>query len=142
LDDKPAAQVKPNVIRKTELFSGDIFLKENSAPMRKDRLISRCLPEFTPITKSDSNIMDNKMRSQIALYLPSLVRMREWTLLYTIAKDGISYTTFYANVKDRDNTVILIKDTKGKVFGAYCSESWRKAMHFYGFGDSFVFNFD
>jgi hypothetical protein len=26
LDDKPAAQVKPNVIRKTELFSGDIFL--------------------------------------------------------------------------------------------------------------------
>jgi hypothetical protein len=110
--------------------------------MRKDRLISRCLPEFTPITKSDSNIMDNKMRSQIALYLPSLVRMREWTLLFTIAKDGISFTTFYANVKDRDNTVILIKDTKGKIFGAYCSESWRKAMHFYGFGDSFVFTFD
>ena len=26
LDDKPAAQAKPNVIRKTELFSGDIFL--------------------------------------------------------------------------------------------------------------------
>jgi len=65
--------------------------------------------------------MDGKMMSQIALYLPSLVRMREWTLLYTIAKDGISFTTFYANVKDRDNTVILIKDTKGKVFGAYCS---------------------
>ncbi len=61
------------------------------------------------------------MISQIALYLPSLVRMREWTLLYNIAKDGISFTTFYANVKDRDNTVILIKDTKGKVFGAYCS---------------------
>jgi hypothetical protein len=65
--------------------------------------------------------MDSKMISQIALYLPSLVRMREWTLLYNIAKDGISFTTFYANVKDRDNTVILIKDTKGKVFGAYCS---------------------
>ena len=65
--------------------------------------------------------MDGKMMSQIALYLPSLVRMREWTLLYNIAKDGISFTTFYANVKDRDNTVILIKDTKGKVFGAYCS---------------------
>jgi hypothetical protein len=53
--------------------------------------------------------------------------MQEWSLLYTIAKDGVSYTTFYANVKDRDNTVILIKDQKGKIFGAYCSESWKKA---------------
>lgn len=82
------------------------------------------------------------MRGQIALYLPSLVRMQEWTLLYTIAKDGVSYTTFYANVKDRDNTVILIKDQKGKIFGAYCSESWKKAQFFYGYGDSFVFKFD
>lgn len=69
------------------------------------------------------------MISQIALYLPSLVRMREWTLLYNIAKDGISFTTFYANVKDRDNTVILIKDTKGKVFGAQVAQRVAKHLH-------------
>jgi TLD len=86
--------------------------------------------------------MDSRIRAQIAYYMPSLVRMREWTRLFTIAKDGVSYTTFYENLKDRDNTVILIKDNKGKIFGAYCSEYWRKAMHFYGLGDSFVFTFD
>ena len=86
--------------------------------------------------------MDHKIRAQIALYLPSLVRMREWTLLFTIDIDGVSYQTFFNKVMDRDNTVFLIKDTKGKIFGGYFSESWRKANHFYGFGDSFVFNFD
>jgi len=68
--------------------------------------------------------------------------MREWKLLFTINKDGVSYTTFYENVKNRDNTVLLIKDGKGKVFGAYCSEAWKKSLHFYGLGESFIFTFD
>jgi hypothetical protein len=38
--------------------------------------------------------------------------------------------------------VLLVRDTKGKVFGAYCSEAWRKALHFYGLGESFLFSFD
>jgi hypothetical protein len=70
-----------------------------------------CLPEFVPMSKDLSKIMDNKIRAQIALYLPSLVRMREWTLLFTIEKDGVSFKTFYERVKDRDNTVLLIKDS-------------------------------
>jgi len=68
--------------------------------------------------------------------------MREWKLLFAINKDGESYTTFYENVKNRDNTVLLVKDSKGKVFGAYCSEAWRKTLHFYGLGESFIFTFD
>lgn len=51
--------------------------------------------------------------------------MREWKLLYSINKDGVSFQTFYAYLKNRDNTVILIKDKKGKIFGAYMSEAWR-----------------
>ena len=97
------------------------------------------MPEFHPISKDPSEIIDDLMRGQIAYYLPSLVRMREWKLLYSINKDGVCFHTFYSNTKDRDNTVILIKDEKGKVFGAYCCEAWRKSLHFYGMGESFVF---
>lgn len=68
--------------------------------------------------------------------------MREWKLLYSVNIDGVSFHTFYANTKDRDNTVIIIKDEKGKVFGAYCCEAWRKSLHFYGLGESFVYSFD
>lgn len=35
-----------------------------------------------------------------------------------------------------------MRDDGGTVFGAYCSEAWRKTLHFYGLGESFVFNFD
>jgi hypothetical protein len=63
-----------------------------------DRSISRCIPEFVPISKDPSEIIDKDMRAQIAKYLPSLVKMREWKLLFTVNKDGISYTTFYSNV--------------------------------------------
>ena len=82
------------------------------------------------------------MRAQIAKYLPVLVKMREWKLLFTINKDGVSYTTFYENVSDRDNTVLLVRDSKGKVFGAYCCEAWKKTLHFYGLGESLIFTFD
>jgi hypothetical protein len=36
----------------------------------------------------------------------------------------------------------LVRDSKGKVFGAYCSEAWKKSLHFYGLGESFIFTFD
>jgi hypothetical protein len=68
--------------------------------------------------------------------------MREWKLLFTINHDGVSYQTFYNNLRSRDNTVILINDHKGSVFGAYCTEEWRIKSHFYGTGESFVFKFD
>lgn len=68
--------------------------------------------------------------------------MREWKLLFSINKDGVSFHTFYHNLKNRDNTVILIRDQLGKVFGAYMCEEWHKTLHFYGMGESFVFHFD
>lgn len=82
------------------------------------------------------------MRAQIAFYMPALVRMREWKLLFSISKDGVSFNTFYLNLKNRDNTVLLIKDEYGKVFGAYNCDEWHKSLGFYGMGESFVFNFD
>jgi hypothetical protein len=68
--------------------------------------------------------------------------MREWKLLFSISKDGVSFQTFYAYTRDRDNTVLLIKEINGKVFGAYLCEEWKKSMYFYGMGESFVFSFD
>lgn len=67
--------------------------------------------------------------------------MREWKLLFTISKDGVSMQTFYRNTRHRDNTVILIKDHNDKVFGAYCCEEWKMHKYFYGIGESFVFKF-
>ena len=50
--------------------------------------------------------------------------------------------TFYNQLRNRDNTVLLIRDSYGKVFGSYCTEKWHPTLHFYGTGEAFVFTFD
>jgi hypothetical protein len=54
--------------------------------------------------------------------------MREWKLLFSINKDGCSMQTFYKKLKQRDNTVLLIKDGKDRVFGAFCCEEWHASL--------------
>jgi len=74
-------------------------------------------------------------------YLPLNVRMREWHLLFSINRDGHSPITFYKMLKDRDNTLLIIKDQNGEIFGAYCTVHWHWSRRFYGTGESFVFTF-
>jgi len=78
----------------------------------------------------------------ISYFLPSLIRMREWRLLFDINRDGVSMQTFFNKTKDRDNTVILVQDEQDWVFGAYCCEAWRMSSHFFGRGENFVFTFE
>ena len=99
------------------------------------------LPEFIPITKDESDVINTAKRRIVSYFLPPLIRMREWRLLFSINSDGVSLNTFYARLKNRDNTVLLIKDEQGNIFGAYCCEAWHMSNYFYGRGESFVFSF-
>ncbi|CDW83732.1 oxidation resistance protein [Stylonychia lemnae] len=105
-------------------------------------VISASLPEFQTIMKNKSEIIDEASRKLIAYFLPGLIRMREWRLLFSINQDGVSMQTFYNLVRNRDNTLLLIKDLNDRVFGGFCCEEWRIRNSFYGIGESFVFYFD
>ena len=105
-------------------------------------LVSQSIPEFRPIYKEKSEIIDDARRQVISYYLPSLIKMREWHLLFSINMDGVSMQTFYHNLKHRDNTLILIQDEHDHIFGAFCNEEWHMRNHFYGTGECFVFSFE
>lgn len=100
------------------------------------------MPEFNPIGKDRSEIIDELNMKLITYFLPGLVRMRQWKILYSINIDGVSMQTFYNYTRHRDNTVILVRDHKDKIFGCYCCEEWRIHKYFYGSGESFVFKFE
>lgn len=70
-----------------------------------------------------------------------LMRIKEWEVVYGISKDGDSLRTFYSNTKKYNPTIILIKDTKGNIFGGFISEKWHCSKRFYGTGESFLFSF-
>jgi len=47
--------------------------------------------------------------------------------------------TFYNLLKNCSSTLMLIKNKKHVVFGAYVSEKWHHSRKYYGKNDSFVF---
>ena len=88
------------------------------------RFISACLPDFTPIRKHESKILDQQCFHLLTMYLPGLVKMREWCLLFSIERDGTSFQTFFDKVEDRDNTILIIQDEHDDIFGAFMVEEW------------------
>ena len=49
--------------------------------------------------------------------------------------------TFYGNLKHHMYTLILILDTEGNRFGAFCTQEWKSQKYFYGTGETFLFTF-
>ena len=72
-----------------------------------------------------------------------MFRTKDWKILYDMKKDGCTITAFFSKCKGNDTTIIIIKDTQGNKFGAFCTEEWHKEdLEFYGDGDSFLFSFN
>jgi len=70
-----------------------------------------------------------------------LMRLKEWEVIFGINTDGVSLHTFYLNCRNYNPTMLLVKDTKGNVFGGFASEVWKASKRFYGTGESFLFSF-
>jgi hypothetical protein len=55
--------------------------------------------------------------------------------------DGKSYIKFFEVTRGFENTVVVIQDEFGYVFGAYTTESWKLSYRFYGNGAERLFTF-
>ncbi|KAL5224429.1 hypothetical protein ABZP36_011068 [Zizania latifolia] len=66
--------------------------------------------------------------------------VQEWKLLYHSSLHGQSFNTFLGNVTNGDaQTVIVVKDTEGFVYGGYASQPWERHSDFYGDMKTFLF---
>ncbi|CAM0950071.1 unnamed protein product [Alopecurus aequalis] len=66
--------------------------------------------------------------------------VQEWRLLYHSSLHGQSFNTFLGNVTNGDaQTVLIIKDTEGSIYGAYASQPWERHSDFYGDMKTFLF---
>ncbi|KAJ1476227.1 TLD-domain-containing protein, partial [Baffinella frigidus] len=66
-------------------------------------------------------------------------QVRDWELLYSTKRSGMSMHTFFRQVSGRHDTVLLVKDDAGHTFGAFVPSPWKNAKGFYGTGECFVF---
>jgi hypothetical protein len=91
--------------------------------------------------KRMSEILTEERLILLGSKVSPLMRMKEWDVIFGINKDGISFRTFFSNAQKFNPTIILVKDTRGVVFGGFASERWHPSSHFYGTGESFLFTF-
>ena len=103
--------------------------------------ISKCLPEVKPVTSEPSKCLSEAKMRVLAYHLPGAIRLSTWKLLYTPTRDGYSHLTFFEKLEDHEETVLVIKDTRGYIFGAFLTQEWHNTRNFYGDGYSFVFTF-
>ena len=112
---------------RTSRNTGTILDKINKK--KEEKRIADMAPsliEYRPKKEGGrSYIMNDIMISNLIARFPLYLRQTNWRRLYRRNEDGCSLITFFKNVKEYETTIIVIKDTKGWVFGGFCTEPWK-----------------
>ena len=78
-----------------------------------------------------------KIRNQ----LPTFLKCRGWTLVFSTALHGVSMKTFYRYSKEWLSSILFVKDQFGNVFGGFASSPWVASENYTGTGESFLFKY-
>ncbi|KAJ2473448.1 oxidation resistance protein 1 [Coemansia sp. RSA 2322] len=84
-------------------------------------------------------VVTTTIANELRALLPVQQRLaKSWRLVYSMDQHGISFNTMLALCAREGAMVLAIKDSKGKVFGAFMNESLRLSPTFYGQGTCFL----
>ena len=95
------------------------------------RLLPHCLKAKRCFLPDPFTILDVPK----ILFLNSQLRIelrRKWRYLFSTRADGESFSHMMAAVKHQGSTVIIIKDTEGRIFGGFANEFWAVGPAFHG----------
>lgn len=120
------------------------FRKAYSMP-RPERLAFSWRPvNKCPALSSVGLVLTEARLKALRPLLPVFSRMaKTWRLIYSPIVHGVSLGTFYRQCKAwPGETLVLIEDTAGVVFGGFASHVWQRTDSFhYGMPECFVFRF-
>ncbi|XP_011668260.1 MTOR-associated protein MEAK7 [Strongylocentrotus purpuratus] len=115
-------------VDEADTITDDIIHHVPTLPLCKDAPWSK----FT-------TLLDLPSLLTINYHLPHELR-REWRFLYSSSIHGSSFSTFLAHIQNKGPTVLVVRDTDGKVFGGFGSESWHLGPNFIGNTHCFLFS--
>ena len=90
-------------------------------------------------------ILSQSMMNELAENgIPVAISLRKWKRLYSLTRDGDSINAMLYLVEPYRYTLMVIKTTKGEIFGAYAHDKWEdkgcQSTIFYGSGQTFLFS--
>lgn len=115
------------------------YLYKNSRlpPLPKARIMPKI-----KMNGGESSILKDEDTLNIRKSLPIRYQSLDWNLLFKLSTDGCSYLTFYRKIEEEDPIIFLLLADSGERIGAYLPTPLKQSPHYYGSGESFVFQLD
>ncbi|GAP89860.2 putative oxidation resistance protein 1 [Rosellinia necatrix] len=111
----------------------------------------RGLPSLDPVslygyrddTEADERLLARGVAEEIRTFLPERLKiMEDWRLVYSLYQNGSSLATLYQLCERyrgvRAGFVLVVRDGKDGIFGAYFTEAPHPAASYYGTGECFL----
>lgn len=96
---------------------------------------------YTPQLSTPSDILSLTQLRELHNSLPYYHQYGNFNLAFSISKDGCALKTFYSKMEGIHDSLLVIQDDSGNIFGAYASEEYQPLGKFYGTGETFLFTF-
>ncbi|CAL9096970.1 unnamed protein product [Musa acuminata var. zebrina] len=128
-------KIDHNIINEPELTGCD----SRSVTVTKDSATHFDLPNMS----EPSLLLSENMRAALYFSLPALVKGRNWLLLYSTWRHGISLSTLYRrSALCPGYTLLVVGDTKGAVFGGLVEAPLQPTNQrkYQGTNNNFVFS--
>jgi hypothetical protein len=97
--------------------------------------------KYLPKLDTPSEILNNIQLKEIHTHLPYFHQYVSLYRLFSISVDGSALKSLYKKCEGIKNSILIIKDDEGNVFGAYASDVFYPSSTFCGSPDSFLFTF-
>lgn len=107
-------------------------------PLIEDSL-TRIVPAAHGWDAEEPSLIGTEERKCLAHALPVTLSFSDWSIIYSTEMHGWSLQTFYRHLDQAGPSVLVVKDSAGAVFGGFASESWHQSAHYFGTGESFLF---
>jgi hypothetical protein len=84
-------------------------------------------------------ILTESLAKQLRRWMPARCRFStSWSLIYSSAQHGFSLHTLYNLCKSTHNSMLVVKDDQGCIFGAFASNILRPQIGHFGNGECFL----
>jgi len=102
--------------------------------------ISSVRQQTVPSFEGLSELLSLDQLDLLWYWLPAKLKILRLKRLFRASKDGFNLNTIMAKCKRQENTIIILKTSSQRVFGAYVSCLWEKTIQYSGTGEMFLFN--
>ena len=97
--------------------------------------------QYLPKLDNPSDILSTNQLKELHSRLPSYHQYSNLYRIFTISVDGSLLKTLYDKCEGINNSVLVVKDDEGNIFGGYASEEYKPNSKFGGTGECFLFTF-